>query len=66
MDTFEELPVAQEARRRVGDLHSAFPVDAEVVMEHSQWRGAEMNACWDANHASASEWGGRRDFRLGG
>ena len=53
--TSDDLPVSQEARRRVVDLYLGFIVDKEVAGGNAQCRGPEMKAHWDATHASPSE-----------
>ena len=39
----------------MGDLHSAFVVDKEVVKEHAQWRNPSLKARWEAARASATD-----------
>ena len=55
IETSEDMSVTQERRRRVDDLRLVFAVDKEVTKENAKWWGPELNAQWDAAHASPSE-----------
>ena len=52
MDTLGDLPVTQEGRCRLSDLHLAIVADKNIVEEHAQRRGPEAKALRDADHAS--------------
>ena len=58
VDSSEEPPVNQSARRRVVDLHLAFVVEKGVVRGHAQQWDPEMKAHWNATQASPSEGSG--------
>ena len=49
------MPVAQEERRRVQDLHLAVSADKEVVKERVRRWDPEMKAHWNATRASPPE-----------
>ena len=53
-----KVPVTQEQRRLVNNLHLASVVDREAAEEHAQWRNPELKAHWVVTHASRVEGGG--------
>ena len=54
-DTSKEMPMTQEKRCPVHDLHVACVAGKEVLSEHAQWREPRMRAHKVAAYAPPSE-----------